>query len=81
MDEGAGDGDALLFAAGEFGWTMAEAMGEANDVRGLHGRERGAPRGRLQRGEEGGRFDVFLESHAREKVEWTEKIMPMVLQR
>ena len=32
VDEGAGDGDALLFAAGEFGGEMVEALGEADAV-------------------------------------------------
>ena len=32
VDEGAGDGDALLFAAGEFGGEVVEAFGEANAV-------------------------------------------------
>ncbi len=32
VDEGAGDGDALLFAAGEFGGEVVEAFGEADAV-------------------------------------------------
>jgi len=67
IDKGASDGDALLFAAGELGGTMAKAMGEANafesfaDARGAFGA--------VDFGEAEGELDVFFEGHARKEIE------------
>jgi len=67
IDESAGDGDALLFAAGKFRGAMAEAMREANAFEGFT--DAGGALGAIDFSEAKREFDVFLEGHAREKVE------------
>jgi len=70
IDESAGDGNALLLATGKFRWAVAEAMCQANalerfmDARGTLGA--------IDFGEAERKLDVFLEGHAREKVEGLE---------
>jgi len=70
IDEGAGDGDALLFAAGEFCGAMAKAMGEADALEGFA--DTGGAIGAIDFGETEWEFDVFFEGHAREKIEGLE---------
>ena len=70
IDEGAGDGDALLFATGEFRGPMAEAMRQANALEGFA--DAGGALGAIDFGEAKREFDVFFEGHAREKVEGLE---------
>jgi len=70
IDEGAGDGDALLFAAGKFGGAVAEAMGEANALEGFA--DACGTFGAIDFGEAKRKLDIFFESHARQKVEGLE---------
>jgi len=70
IDEGAGDGNALLFAAGEFGGAMAEAVREANALKGFA--DAGGAFGAIDFGEAEREFDVFFEGHAREEIEGLE---------
>jgi len=67
LTRAAGDGDALLFAAGKFRGAMAEAMREANAFEGFA--NAGGALGAVDFSEAKREFDVFLEGHAREKVE------------
>ncbi len=67
IDEGAGDGDALLFAAGKLRGAMAEAVGEADAFEGFA--DARGTLGAIDFGEAEGEFDIFLESHARQEVE------------
>jgi hypothetical protein len=70
IDEGAGNGDALLFAAGEFGGAMAEAMGEADAFERFA--NAGGTLGAIHFGEAKRELDIFLEGHAREEIEGLE---------
>ena len=70
IDEGAGDGDALLFAAGELRGTVAETMREANALERFA--NAGGALGAIDFGEAKREFDIFFEGHAREKVEGLE---------
>jgi len=70
IDEGSGDGDALLFAAGEFGGAMAEAVREANPLKGFA--DAGGAFGAIDFGEAEREFDVFFEGHTREEIEGLE---------
>jgi hypothetical protein len=67
IDEGAGDGDALLFAAGEFRGAMAEAMRKADALEGFA--DASGAICAIDFGEAKWEFDIFFECHAREKVE------------
>ncbi len=64
IDESAGDGDALLFAAGEFRGAMAEPMGEADALEGFT--DSCGAFGTVDFGEAKRKLDVFFECHARE---------------
>jgi hypothetical protein len=70
IDEGAGDGHALLFAAGEFGGAMAEAMREADTFKGFA--DARGTLGAIDFGEAKREFDIFLEGHARKEIEGLE---------
>ena len=70
IDEGAGDGDALLLAAGKFGGAMAEAMSEANALEGFA--DARGTLGAIDFGEAKREFDIFLERHARKEIEGLE---------
>ncbi len=70
IDERAGDGDALLFAARKFGGAMAEAMGEADTFEGFA--DAGGTLGAIDLGEAKREFDIFLEGHARKEIEGLE---------
>ncbi len=70
IDEGAGDGDALLFTAGKFRGAMAETMREADAFEGFA--DAGGTFGAIDFGEAKRELDIFLEGHAREKVEGLE---------
>ncbi len=67
IDEGAGDGDALLFATGEFRGAVAEAVREANALEGFA--DAGGTLGAVDLGQAKWQLDIFFERHAREKVE------------
>jgi len=67
IDERAGDGGALLFAAGKFGGTVGRALIEFDALQGF-----GDARVTLSViyfREAKGKLDVFCEGHAREKIE------------
>lgn len=63
-DEGAGNGDALFFAAGELGGEMGDAMGEPDALEQLTG---AFFKGLGSGGNEGGQEDVFKDSALGEK--------------
>ncbi len=67
IDECAGDGAALLFAAGEFGRAMAAACGEADMFE--CGLNAGGTLSAIDFGEAEGKLDVFRESHAGQEIE------------
>jgi hypothetical protein len=67
IDESAGQGAALLLAAGEFAGAMLAAGGEADAVEGL--RYAAAALGAVNFGEAERELDVFFEGHAREEIE------------
>ena len=67
VDEGAGDGAALLFAAGEFGGTVAAACREADVFE--RGLDAGGALGAIDFGESQRELDVFREGHAGEEIE------------
>ncbi len=70
IDEGAGDGAALLFAAGEFGGAVAAACGEADVFEG--GLDSGGALGAIDFGEAQRELDIFREGHAGEEIEGLE---------
>jgi acyl-CoA thioesterase-1 len=70
IDEGAGDGDALLLAAGELRGAMTETMCQADTLEGFA--DAGGALGPIDFGEAKRQLDIFFESHAREKVEGLE---------
>jgi len=67
IDQGAGDGAALLFAAGEFGGAVAAACAEADVVE--SGSDAGGALGALDFGKTQRKLDIFLEGHAGEEIE------------
>ncbi len=67
IDERAGDGAALLFAAREFRWTVAAARGETDVFEG--GLNAGGSLGAIDFGEAERQLDVFREGHAGEEIE------------
>src|SRR5712671_7549146 len=68
--ESAGEGAALLLAAGEFAGAMVMAGAEADAVEGL--RDAMAALGAVDFGEAEREFDVFREGHAGEEIEGLE---------
>jgi len=70
IDERAGNGAALLFAAGKFGRAVAAARGETDMLEcGLDAR---GALGAVDFGEAERKLDVFREGHAREEIEGLE---------
>jgi len=67
IDESAGDGHALLLAAGEFGGAVAKTMCEANALEGFADTRWAL--GPIHFGEAKWEFDILFEGHAREEVE------------
>jgi len=67
VDEGAGDGGALLFAAGKLAGAVGVSFAEANTVESFVDAD-GAVAA-LDFGETERELDVFLEGHAREEIE------------
>ena len=67
IDQSAGDGAALLFAAGEFRGAVAAAGGEADVFEG--GLDAGGALGALDLGQAQWELDVFREGHAGEEIE------------
>ena len=70
IDEGTGDGAALLLAAGEFGWAMAAACGEADVFEG--GLNAPSALGAIDFSEAEGELDVFRKGHAGKQIEGLE---------
>lgn len=70
VDESAGDGSALLLAAGEFAGTVTAALGETDAFEGFGHAGRAFAAANFV--ETKGQFDIFLESHAGEEIKGLE---------
>jgi len=70
VDEGAGDGGALLLAAGKLAGPMGDALSEADAIESFA--DAGSAVAALDFGETERELDILLESHAREEIEGLE---------
>ena len=70
IDKRAGDGAALLFAAGKFGRTVAAPCCEADVFEG--GLDAGGALGAIDFGKTEGKLDIFREGHAGQEIEGLE---------
>ena len=69
VNQGAGNGDALLLSARELVGQVVVAGGQTDDLEGMHGSLAHFFRGDAPRGVEHGQLDVFERGGAREQIE------------